>query len=152
LWNCPKCHAKVDDTFEVCWSCGTSPGGEEDPDFLRADDVGPILDLPWKSDSKLGIDLELEAPEPEMELAECYWADNFYEANFLAGQLVEQGIPATADVWDLRVVFAGLFGLVPAGPYFGPRVRVLARDLPRARTWLAGYDVRRRPRRACHRG
>jgi hypothetical protein len=29
----------VDDTFDVCWSCGTSKGGVEDPSFQKADDA-----------------------------------------------------------------------------------------------------------------
>ena len=37
MWTCPKCDAKVDPSFEVCWRCGTSPEGVEDPGFLRAD-------------------------------------------------------------------------------------------------------------------
>lgn len=37
----------------------------------------------------------------------------------------------TADDRDLRIMFAGFFGIVPAGPDFGPRVRVVAEDLPR---------------------
>jgi hypothetical protein len=150
MWTCPKCSAKIDDSFEVCWSCGTSPDGEEDPTFACADDVGPIADPPWKTGHKVRYDLDLELgdlAEPEMELADCYWAGDPFEAMFLSGQLAREGIPATADAWDLRIVFAGFFGLVPAGPYFGPRVRVLARDLPRALTWLAGYDERRRARR-----
>ena len=153
MWTCPKCRTKIDASFEVCWSCGTSPGGEEDPASARADDVGPTADPPWKSGHKAGNDLDLELAdlaEPEFELAECYWAGDPFEAMFLAGQLAREGIPATADAWDLRIVFAGLFGLVSAGPYFGPRVRVRAADLPRARTWLADYEQRRRARRKSH--
>jgi hypothetical protein len=33
MWICPKCAAKVDEGFEICWSCGTSPDGVEDPGF-----------------------------------------------------------------------------------------------------------------------
>jgi hypothetical protein len=33
MWVCPKCAAKVDEGFEICWSCGTSPDGIEDPGF-----------------------------------------------------------------------------------------------------------------------
>jgi hypothetical protein len=150
MWSCPKCHAKIDDTFEVCWSCGTSPGGEEDPGFTHDD--GLTLDRPGTFDKKPGIDLDFELAEPEIHLVDCYWARNTSEAMFLAVQLVWEGIPATADTWDLRVVFAGFFGLVPSSPYFGPRVRVLAKDLPRARTWLAEYEERRRARRKCRRG
>ena len=46
MWTCPKCHAKVDPSFEVCWKCGTTPDGVEDPTFVRADDAGPIEDPP----------------------------------------------------------------------------------------------------------
>jgi hypothetical protein len=149
MWSCPKCRAKVDTSFEVCWSCGTPRDGEEDPAFARADDTGPDHDPPSKWDRKPG-----DAPDfavAESEVAECYWAYDTLEALFVAGQLAREGIPATADDRDLRIVFAGLFGLVPAGPYFGPRVRVLAGDLPRARSWIAGYEGRRRAKRLCYR-
>jgi hypothetical protein len=33
MWICPKCGEEVEAHFEVCWSCGTSPEGVEDPDF-----------------------------------------------------------------------------------------------------------------------
>jgi hypothetical protein len=33
MWACPKCGAEVEDDFEVCWGCGTSPEGVEDPSF-----------------------------------------------------------------------------------------------------------------------
>jgi hypothetical protein len=144
MWSCPKCLTTVDGTFETCWSCGTSRDGEEDPAFTRADDDdGSIHAPPWKWEHEV-----VNAPS---EVAECYWACNTLEAIFVAGQLAQEGIPATADDRDLRIVVAGLstvfFGLVPAGPYFGPRVRVLSEDLPRARFWLAGYERRRRARR-----
>jgi hypothetical protein len=41
MWQCRKCRETVEDTFEVCWSCGTSKEGIEDPDFRKADDVPP---------------------------------------------------------------------------------------------------------------
>ena len=50
--SCPKCSAKVDNSFEVCWSCGTSRDGEEDPAFARDDD-GSILAPPWKWEHKV---------------------------------------------------------------------------------------------------
>ena len=33
MWTCPKCKQKVEDDFEVCWKCGTSKDGVEDPTF-----------------------------------------------------------------------------------------------------------------------
>jgi hypothetical protein len=43
MWRCPKCRSKVDDSFDVCWSCGTTPDGIEDPDFVTADEAEPIV-------------------------------------------------------------------------------------------------------------
>ena len=150
MWTCPKCGTKVDPSFEVCWSCGTSRDGEEDPSFARADDDGGSLHAaPWKWEHKVANDLDFAVAESQV--ADCYWAHNTLEALFVAGQLAQEGIPATADDRDLRIVFAGFFGLVPAGPYFGPRVRVLAEDLPRARSWITSYEGRRRAKRQCHR-
>ena len=39
MWQCPKCGEPSEDTFEVCWSCGTGKDGSEDPSFRRADEV-----------------------------------------------------------------------------------------------------------------
>jgi hypothetical protein len=153
MWTCPKCKSKVDGTFEVCWSCGTSPDGEEDPSFTRADDVTPSSETPFEVKPKPPDDeLEFPSVEPEFEVVVCYWARNCNEAMFLANQLSFEGIPAAADSHDLRAYFAGFGGLVPAGPYFGPRVWALAEDVPKVRDWLGGYEVRRRARTKRRRG
>jgi hypothetical protein len=39
MWQCIKCREQVDDDFEVCWNCGTSSEGIEDPAFRRAEQV-----------------------------------------------------------------------------------------------------------------
>jgi hypothetical protein len=39
MWTCPKCREEVDAGFEVCWQCGTTPGGMENPDFVREVDA-----------------------------------------------------------------------------------------------------------------
>ena len=39
MWECQKCHERHEDSFEVCWKCGTSRSGVEDPSFQPADDV-----------------------------------------------------------------------------------------------------------------
>ena len=33
MWECKKCGESVEDTFDVCWKCGTSMDGVEDPSF-----------------------------------------------------------------------------------------------------------------------
>ena len=35
MWNCPKCGERHEDSFEVCWNCGTAQDGTEDPGFQR---------------------------------------------------------------------------------------------------------------------
>jgi|SRR5581483_1168874 len=45
MWSCPKCREAVENDFEVCWSCGTTREGEEDPHFFDAEqDQGPELE------------------------------------------------------------------------------------------------------------
>jgi hypothetical protein len=44
MWECKKCHECHEDSHEVCWNCGTSKDGIEDPSFERADQGEPNLD------------------------------------------------------------------------------------------------------------
>ena len=39
MWQCRKCNETVDAEFAVCWNCGTSKEGVEDPDFDWVDDA-----------------------------------------------------------------------------------------------------------------
>ena len=43
MWNCPKCDESLDDTFAVCWQCGTDHNGQEDPDFCAAAENGTTV-------------------------------------------------------------------------------------------------------------
>jgi hypothetical protein len=132
MWTCPKCGSKVDPSFEVCWECGTTPDGQEDPSFVRAEDVVP-------SESPLDLQMpEGEAPipdslsEPAGELVECYWALDLMQAKFLADHLSEEGIPAMSDSDDMHDALGSLNAR--------PRVFVRAKDLARARAWLEEFD------------
>lgn len=33
MWKCPSCQVSIEEPFEICWNCGTSKDGEEDPSF-----------------------------------------------------------------------------------------------------------------------
>ena len=35
MWHCSKCGEDIDDNFDVCWNCGTSRDGTQDPAFRR---------------------------------------------------------------------------------------------------------------------
>jgi hypothetical protein len=41
MWQCAKCDERLYDNFDVCWRCGTSKDGVEDPNFRIADDIAP---------------------------------------------------------------------------------------------------------------
>lgn len=41
MWQCVKCCENHEDSFDVCWNCGTSRDGTEDPSFRKADDSDP---------------------------------------------------------------------------------------------------------------
>ncbi len=143
MWKCPKCRSTVDDSFEVCWSCGTTPDGVEDPTFLTADDTDPIVDPPAEF-IDLDDGLEEFAGVPLPELAECYTAESTIEAKFVADRLLEEGIPAVSDTHDINMAMGGLN---PSLWGYGPKVRVQPKDLTRARTWVAAYLKQRKVRK-----
>jgi hypothetical protein len=141
MWTCPKCHTKVDPSFEVCWKCGTTPEGVEDPTFVSADDVGPIEDPPVTEEGLAAVlAVQATTPEspfgPDVELVEAYTAEDRMQAHFLAGELTGMGIPAVADSHEPNETLGGLLEL--------PRVWVRAEDLGKARAWLAGYESAQR--------
>src|SRR5262245_28748334 len=137
MWQCPKCQSKVDDSFEVCWSCGTTANGIEDPSFVTADEADPILDEVAPHDSAVDDPLADFAGTPLPDLVECYMAGNTIEAKYIADRLMEQGIPAIADKIDINMVMGGLRPVLWG---YGPKIRVRPEDLPRAQAWLKSYE------------
>lgn len=144
MWICPKCDEQVDDSFEVCWQCGTTEEGIEDPDFLHADASQAVRGPRDLLDEKLqnAVDADF-AGAPPLDLVECYWATDNIEARFLADRLLEHGIPAVSDEDSLGM---GVTAAAWGAPYFSPRVRVRVEDLPRARDWLATYERQKKSR------
>ena len=137
LWTCPTCGTKIDPEFEVCWACGTTPDGVPDPDFVTADEAGPIDDPEPKREN--GDDPDAELPPPPLDLVEGYRPYDSAEAKFLVDQLLTRGIPAvlggthTSDLGYSATTFA-------------PLVMVRAQDLPRARDFFDEFEQRRRER------
>lgn len=138
MWTCVKCQNKVDPSFEVCWNCGTSVEGVEDPTFVKADDAGPIEADPvtpeLEVEEKAGAFGELPEPAAVIrdDLVEAYQALDLMEATFLSDQLNQAGIHAVSDTHDLRDALGSMES--------GPKVYVKAHDLDRARAWLATYE------------
>jgi hypothetical protein len=138
MWQCPKCQSKVDDSFDVCWSCGTTPDGIEDPNFVIADEADPIPDevIPKRTD----VDDPLAdfAGTPLPDLVACYTASGAAEAKFIADQLMEHKIPAIPDKLDID----SLVGMCGSGA----KVRVRQDNLPKAQAWLKAYEQRKKSR------
>lgn len=141
MWICSRCGASVEPSFDVCWRCGTSYQGEEDPDFVTADDSPPIVEPTDYLKLDAGKPTQDELDAPPLELAACFEANSVTEAKFVADQLAEGGIPATLQNthrggpvgWDA-------YSLYPC------RVVVRAEDLPRATLWVKDFRARRKAR------
>ncbi len=102
MWRCPNCHSKVDDSLEVCWSCGATLEGVEDPNFVMADEADPIAIEEFPKGTAVDDPLAGFAATPMPDLVECYMASNTIEARFIADELMEQDIPAIAAWLILR--------------------------------------------------
>ena len=138
MWTCPKCGARVDAGFEVCWQCGTTPEGVEDPTFVRADDTPAIEDPLYDPVARPepGATGELPDDSPAADLVECYQALSLMESKFLADELSAAGIPAMSDTQDLQDALGTWQG--------NPRVYCRSEDFDRARAWLEAYEARRK--------
>lgn len=139
MWTCTKCAATVDDGFAVCWKCGTSREGVEDPSFVPADESPPIVDplydpvsVPDPSIARFWESLHGSASD---ELVVCYQAGSLPESKFLADELIQRGVPAMSDTIDLQDALGVWDG--------NPRVYCRKGDLERARAFLREYDDRK---------
>lgn len=82
MWTCLKCGERIDDEFEVCWACGTTQDGVEDPTFRKADaDPVPIVET--------GITERLPLPDELMAVATYY---DSTEAHQVRARLEAEGI------------------------------------------------------------
>jgi hypothetical protein len=61
MWKCPRCGEKVDPGFDVCWSCGTTRDGIENPAFVREGESARA-DPPEEGSTAIRADLPAAAP------------------------------------------------------------------------------------------
>jgi Double zinc ribbon len=124
-WTCPKCAAVVDPGFAVCWNCGTTSDGVEDPHFVREEDVVAIDDEPEDPGGVTDAELDARdasprrAPPPERRVV-CHRCGG----EMVVGHLVFPFRPA----W-----FTLLWGH-ESGAWIAGRSRVQSRS----GTWLGG--------------
>jgi hypothetical protein len=113
MWTCPKCRQKVDDAYEVCWACGTSVDGVEDPHFFDEPEQGP------------------EAPPVPPNLVTVAKYLSGPEAHAMRSQLEAEGIQAF--LFDEMSTTVGLLSSTASG---GVKVLVPDECLQRAREIL----------------
>ena len=80
-WTCSKCGETVDAGFLVCWSCGTSIEGVEDPSF------GSALETARGDDESQAItflDADLGEPKPGPAPRPCLRCQGPLEPGFIA--------------------------------------------------------------------
>ena len=70
MWQCVKCSGKLEDSFDLCWNCGTSLDGTEDPSFRKADDMPPEPDT-----DLVAADGRRMNPRTEKSLLSCTRCD-----------------------------------------------------------------------------
>jgi hypothetical protein len=80
-WTCSKCGETVDAGFLVCWSCGTSIDGVEDPSFFSAHDTVIGND---ESEAIAFLNDEQEEPESSPAPRCCTRCQGPLEPGFIA--------------------------------------------------------------------
>ncbi len=81
-WTCSKCGETVDAGFLVCWSCGTSIEGVEDPSFVVVDEATPGND---ESAAVSGLDDDaLDEPIEGLAPQSCFRCQGPLEPGFIA--------------------------------------------------------------------
>ncbi len=137
MWTCSKCGTRVDPAFEVCWRCGTNYQGEEDSDFVVADDASPIADPTDYLRLDVGKPDEGELPAAPSELVPCFESNSPVEAKLVADELAAEGIrSALQNTVGSGQIPAGVFSLYPC------LVVVEAGDLDRAGPVVKAFRAR----------
>lgn len=131
MWKCPKCKERIENSFDLCWSCGTAKDGTEDPSFRKeAEGIMSAADFE--------ADRAERANENLVTIASYPYAP---QAHFLCTHLDAAGIRAV--VQDEHAVMANIFLSNAMG---GVKVQVLARDVDRALQIAQGLDKKDMPK------
>jgi hypothetical protein len=117
MWTCPHCGEKIDDDYDVCWSCGTSKQGVLDPTFLDS-----VADGPEALAKEAGAGEDLDQTEDLETIAEFPQLTKAYAVRW---QLEAAGIQGClADELTLDMIRHFAKG--------GIKVQVAAQDAARA--------------------
>jgi hypothetical protein len=148
MWICSQCHEEVPDSFNVCWSCGTSQEGEADLHFNdpegapAAPENEPLPALRGELD---------EEPEMLVTVANCSMPAEAYAIRM---RLENEGIPVfladeltVAMDWLLSNAIGGIKVQVP-DHLAAEATRILADfpPAPRMETGIEEHDDLPAPR------
>ncbi len=135
MWNCPKCESTVDDSLEICGSCGTPPGGKRGRSRTDASRVGTI---PGSPDSDLARELDDEFGPPPSAWVEYYRNSDQTDVALMAQHLESHGI-RTCQIQEHRLI-SGLAMLHISG------ILIREKDIPQANQFIERI-MRRRAKR-----
>jgi outer membrane protein assembly factor BamB len=89
MWECRKCREHHEDWFAVCWNCGTSREGVEDPDFVPLTD-GPSVQEHSSSGAATGsveqlifVGLNGYALALDRDTGEIVWSNNDLRSGYV---------------------------------------------------------------------
>src|SRR5262249_37160688 len=120
MWNCSKCGEKVEEDFEVCWSCGTTREGAPSPDFVPEQE-GIVGDQAYQT---------LQAAQRVENLVTVATFGNAPEAHMVRSRLEAEGIHAFV-MDDLAATAWGFVNSMD-----GVQLQVPEKDVTRARDVL----------------
>ena len=110
MWKCPRCAAPVDDEWEVCWSCGTSIDGEEDPYFGTEDEEEEEAPDFGAKDEEGAFEAEpggaAEADPEPIRLVTVASFPVAWQAHVAKSRLEAEGIPCLLEDEYVAAVFA----------------------------------------------
>ena len=124
MWTCSKCREKIEDEFDVCWSCGTTRDGNANPEFVPEQE-GVMGDQAYMAQ---------QVAQREENLVTVANFGNAPEAHMVRSRLEAEGIHA----FVMRDMAATVWGFVNS--LDGVQLQVPEKDAARARIVLAGIQ------------
>lgn len=118
MWTCKKCRESVEDSFDVCWNCGTSKEGLEDSSFRGA--VEGLV----TGGTPLSTQAETPVPEVLPSSSQAPGAKDHPIAHALVWVL--RGLAIVGAIWGLLAIGVAGQAALAAG-----EVSERLRDLPR---------------------
>jgi hypothetical protein len=118
-WRCPKCDSSVENAFDVCWNCGTTREGAEDPAFRPAVERHVPSECRGCGYSLVGIDHTELCPECgtriERDVVDTPTAAHPFEKHDFFGTLFTLAVVVVAGLyllgallWLLDAILAGM--------------------------------------------